>query len=369
MATLKQMLDKSGGNIHKAEEMAKWLISEYGDKYLLDLSLLYSSQGKKKEALELCYQYKKAFPTPQSRTQRADHNIGGHLIGEDLLKGFTLTDKGREENLWGSKMPGFTQPVVKDIPTNKYILFYCEAGYGDQIIFIRFAKQFSDAGNKVIAACSPGLMSVFARLPYLSSIVSREGSNIYFDCYLPSMGSVIPLKLNYTDLDGSPYLIPDPKYVEKFKPTSNKLKVGINWHGQSGDDFINRVFPTKPFFEAVSQEHVQLYSLQKNDDPSQVEDLPQNIIDLEPELNTWEDTIGVITHLDLVITSCTAIAHVSAALGKPTWVIVPVLPYFIWAYPGNKSLWYDSVTLFRQEKYGTWDFSEIEKKLSNYGNL
>jgi hypothetical protein len=58
--------------------------------------------------------------------------------------------------------------------------------------------------------------------------------------------------------------------------------------------------------------------------------------------------------MDLVITSCTSIAHAAAALGKPTWVIVPILPYYIWALPGNKSPWYDSVTLFRQEVYKEW---------------
>jgi hypothetical protein len=44
---------------------------------------------------------------------------------------------------------------------------------------------------------------------------------------------------------------------------------------------------------------------------------------------------------------------------------VPVLPYYAWAYPGEKSVWYDSVTLFRQKMYGDWSapFNDIREKL------
>ena len=55
----------------------------------------------------------------------------------------------------------------------------------------------------------------------------------------------------------------------------------------------------------------------------------------------------------------------SAAMGVQTWVITPILPYFIWAYPGDKCPWYDSVKLFRQTEYGNWDnvFKEISIQL------
>ena len=84
-----------------------------------------------------------------------------------------------------------------------------------------------------------------------------------------------------------------------------------------------------------------------------IKDLPFE--DLEPNLKTWEDTASYMSSMDLIITSCTSTAHMSAALGIETWVIVPVLPYYLWAVPKNKSAWYDNVTLFRQEKYGEWE--------------
>ena len=48
------------------------------------------------------------------------------------------------------------------------------------------------------------------------------------------------------------------------------------------------------------------------------------------------------------------------------------MPYYLWALPGDKTPWYYSVTLYRQENFGDWtkpfdgiknDLAEIAKKL------
>jgi len=71
-------------------------------------------------------------------------------------------------------------------------------------------------------------------------------------------------------------------------------------------------------------------------------------------LEHWEQTRAAVAGCDLVITSCTSVAHLSGAMGIPTWVVVPVLPYYLWAPPGDTTVWYDSVKLYRQEVFGDW---------------
>ena len=105
------------------------------------------------------------------------------------------------------------------------------------------------------------------------------------------------------------------------------------------------------------------YSLQKDND---IQELPDGISDLKHLLLSWEDTAACIQNLDLVITSCTSIAHLSAAMGKPTWVIVPILPYHVWAYGDEHSPWYQKTTrVFRQKTFGKWDepFAEVREQL------
>jgi hypothetical protein len=300
------------------------------------------------------------------------------MIQGDLLGGFTLMNKGRSVGLWGNSPLESTRPVWngEDVK-GKHVLFYCEAGFGDGVIFVRFAKEIANLGAKVLVICDPGLAPLFARIPEISAVVQKEVSlGVYHDYWVPSMMSPVLLKTQFKDLSGEPYLTADPKYVKKFSSyiKSGKCRAGIRWLGREGEDYVNRIFPRDLFFDAVTQDHVQLYSLQRDERSREDytgEELPKHIIDLEILLETWEDTVGAIMNLDIIITSCTSTAHLSAAMGKPTWVIIPVMPYYIWTYTGNKSPWYKNVILFRQQKYGNWDqpFREIKERLKHYDNI
>lgn len=375
MSTIQEMISIAG-SFEKAEEMAKNLIKEKGPKFLLDLGLLYSWQGKIKQSWECIEKATEAFPDDD----RVAYNRGWHyLLQGKFYDGYRLMNRARDCELWSkniiSDQPMWNGEDVK----GKHILFFAEAGFGDEIVYMRFAREIAKLGAHVIVIASTGLVPLFARIPEIACVAARKpgrgdesgnpdiAQGIFHDYYIPSLASPLPLKTEWDDLCGKPYIIPHPDYVKKFARyiKTDKLKVGIRWLGQDGPDYANRVFPRDQFFEAVSQDHVQLYSLQK--DHSE-DGLPKHIVDLEIVLDTWEDTAGAVDHMDLVITSCTAIAHLSAAMGKPTWIVVPIMMYCTWAYPGDKTPYYDSATLFRQEVFGDWlaPFNRIKKRLKNY---
>ena len=147
--------------------------------------------------------------------------------------------------------------------------------------------------------------------------------------------------------------------IEKNKKEGRALKVGLRWAGSPQFEHQQyRKFPTSVVLDLTKNKNCQFYSFQRDND---LVDLPEDVADLGPFLNDWADTACALSEMDLVITSCTSIAHASGALGIPTWVLVPVLPYYIWASPGEKSPWYDSVTLFRQSLFNQWD--DVAEKL------
>ena len=313
---------------------------------------------------------------------RADYNRGWYMMMYgDLLGGFTLMNTGRNADLWGNKHIGTDRPLWDGSDLNgKHILFVCEAGLGDQILFVRFVKEIANRGGKVIVACDDyGLSSVFSRIPEVSSVVEYKSAlSVYHDCWVPSMAAPQILKTQYNVLKGDTYLSAKSEYIEKFESLiqSDKVKVGIRWLSMPsegvcntlGDAYLSRKFPADLMFDAVmKQDNVQLYSLQRDEGADQLPRM-SGIIDLAPELKTWEDTAGAIENLDLVISSCTSVAHLAAAMGKPTWIIVPIMSYYTWSLPGNKTPWYDSVKLFRQEVYGKWDstFEKIGEELNGY---
>jgi hypothetical protein len=41
-------------------------------------------------------------------------------------------------------------------------------------------------------------------------------------------------------------------------------------------------------------------------------------------------------------------------MGVETWVIVPVMPYFLYAIDGDQTPYYDSMRIIRQEVFGDW---------------
>jgi ADP-heptose:LPS heptosyltransferase len=78
------------------------------------------------------------------------------------------------------------------------------------------------------------------------------------------------------------------------------------------------------------------------------------------------DTAAILQHLDLVITSDSAIAHLAGALATRVWVALGVAPDWRWLVGRTDSPWYPTMRLFRQSVRGDWHglFRVIADELS-----
>jgi ADP-heptose:LPS heptosyltransferase len=81
------------------------------------------------------------------------------------------------------------------------------------------------------------------------------------------------------------------------------------------------------------------------------------ILDLTAHLSNFVETAALISCLDLVITVDTSVAHLSAALFRPTWVMLPCTPDYRWLLDRPDSPWYPTVRLFRQD--ATRDYMRV----------
>jgi len=59
----------------------------------------------------------------------------------------------------------------------------------------------------------------------------------------------------------------------------------------------------------------------------------------------------------------------SAALGKPTWILLGFMTDWRWLLDRADSPWYPSVTLYRQGEIGNWNgvFERIARDLKRFG--
>lgn len=333
--------------------------------HLLDQQLNLMIRGRIAEAWKISEKLEKQEPN----NLRHKFNRAWFLIHQgDFQNGFQLLEAGRHVGVYGGQFLTDKKPIWnnQDIQ-NKTVLINGEGGYGDQMIFVRFAKEILQRKGKCIVVCDEVLKSLFQRVPGVTrAITLSEISNIEFDYWIPGFSTSWIFGHTKDTIPNEPYIFPNPLSVSNWKNIikSDKYKVGIKWSGNPKYEHQQfRYFPPQSLIDICNNDKVQYYSLQKDNDTLE---LPKHITDLQYLLISWEDTAACIANLDLVITSCTSIAHLASAMGKPTWVVVPVLSYHIWAYGGNHSPWYQKSTqVFRQKKFGCWKkpFADIQKKL------
>jgi hypothetical protein len=105
-------------------------------------------------------------------------------------------------------------------------------------------------------------------------------------------------------------------------------------------------------------------SLQKDVREDDKADLAtSNVVDWTADFVDFTDTAALVTCLDLVISVDTSVAHLAAALGCPTWVLLPWTPDYRWLLDRDDSPWYPSVRLFRQSE--TRDYASVLDRVRN----
>jgi hypothetical protein len=285
------------------------------------------------------------------------------LQRDDLQTGSKLLENGRHISVYGGVPLQTTalmfNPSQHDIK-GKSIIISLEGGFGDEIIHARFAQSYKKLGAKaVIVACAPELKSVFKRTPGVDIVIQRDEANtVPHDYWIPGFSAGWVAGHTYDDLPTDPYITTNEMSSQIWSGIicSEKKRVGIRWAGNPKFEHQQfRRFPAEFILELAKYDGIQLYSLQRDNN---LAELPDNVIDVRKWLVGWEDTVAAISHLDLVITSCTSIAHIAAAMGKETWVLPPILPYNTWAHGAPESVtspWYPSVKLYRQQDYEKWN--------------
>ena len=64
---------------------------------------------------------------------------------------------------------------------------------------------------------------------------------------------------------------------------------------------------------------------------------------------------ALIEMCDLVVSTSNVTIHLAGAIAKEAWVLLPYIANFWWLLDRTDSIWYPSLKLYRQKKYGDWD--------------
>lgn len=243
----------------------------------------------------------------------------------------------------------------------KSILLRAEQGLGDTLQFCRYVPLVAERGASVVLEVQRPLVSLLADLPGIDRIVT-QGTRLPdtdYECPLLSLPFAFGTTVATVPQPGA-YLVSDPLKVDEWRarlggPTAPR--VGLFWRGTAAQaHHRRRSLPLEELIEYLPRE-LHYVSLQKEhgSDDARLLAAHGGIADHAADQHDFSDTAALCECLDLVISIDSGVAHLSAALGKATWILLPYSPTWRWLLGREDSPWYGSATLLRQTRPDEWD--------------
>jgi tetratricopeptide (TPR) repeat protein len=262
--------------------------------------------------------------------------------------------------------PKFSQPMWlgKEPVAGKTILIQADEGLGDTIQFARYVPMVAALGARVILVVDRALCPLLSGLTGVSQCLPFTDAPLpAFDMHCP-MGS-LPLAFGTrleTIPSATPYLpMPAAARVQAWEERlgiRDKLRVGLVWSGNpkhKNDASRSIALRLLTRILDVDATFISLQKDPKSDDRALLAEI--DIVDLTAHLTDFAETAALVGCLDLVITVDTSVAHLAAALGCPTWILLAYPPDYRWLLGRDDSPWYPTVRLFRQTK--TRDYATV----------
>lgn len=287
---------------------------------------------------------------------RLNEGLRLHEVRREISEAKRAAGKGNEVNQ-GTLPPGVVhwqgEPLL-----GKTITVYHEEGIGDFFMWSRFLPRLKDAGATYV--CLTG-----KNRDVLEFVAGQSDDIDPVDDVYPLKGPIptdyvvgsltFPWRcgVEYSDVRGAPYFKASPAKI----PRRSAVNVGLVWRGSTifPRDW-QRSMSLRDFVPLFDMPQIAFNSLQLGDGAKEVDQLGFSgfVGDLSPFMKTWAQTASVIQALDVVVTVDTAITHLAGALGKPVLMLAIYTSDWRWPRDSERAVWYDSMTVLRQERPGDW---------------
>ncbi len=218
--------------------------------------------------------------------------------------------------------------------------------------------MLASRGARVILVVEDALCPLLSPLAGVSLCLPKSTSVVpAFDLHFPISSLPFVFETRLDSVPAATSYLPSPAadrvlaWEGRLGPR-DRLRIGLVWSGNPDHaNDHNRSIPLR-LLSRILDVDASFVSLQKNVRPGDKAGLLEygDIIDLTADLTDFAETAALVPCLDLVITVDTSVAHLAAALGRPTWILLPYTPDYRWLLDRDDSPWYPSVRLFRQDE-------------------
>ena len=252
------------------------------------------------------------------------------------------------------------------------LLIVTEQGMGDTLQFMRYVKIMRQQSAKV-SFCAEQKLHALIQASGIdpSPLTPQQGNKFTDGQWIPLLSIPKLLKVSPNNpITTEPYIKSTDELNEKWGEILTERPIptiGINWRGNRSDaSKQSRNISTRSFRKIVEAYTGNFVCLQRGAIASEIEQITRDsktaphqleilrIADSEKPEDLLEYA-AIITNCDLVITTGTTVAHMAAAIGIPTWVLLPKVPDWRWGLEGETTFWYPTMRLFRQKNRGDWN--------------
>lgn len=238
------------------------------------------------------------------------------------------------------------------IKPGKTLYVDIEGGLGDQIINIRFFDKIKSYGMRPILVSQNN-----DYYKDINALLSRHGYEILTDhilidrtqSWVPMMSIPGYLGLTESQLWRGPYLTALNNLKNKLSGTRPKIGIKCSGNPYFAQDEYRKI-PIESILKVLPRD-ADIYYIDKQKYQH------SNIINLSDRIESWEDTLDFINQMDCIVSSCTSLVHAAGAMGKTTFVAVPIAEYYIWTTTkrDGSSPWYgENFYVARQTKVRDW---------------
>ena len=341
----------------------------YADAYN-NLGNVLQLQGDFEDAVVV---YKKALEI-NSQFSEAHKNLGMLLLltGE-LERGWEKYEWRWKCHDFPSENRNFPQPPWDGTGlSNKSVLVWTEQGIGDEIMFANMLDTLSWMADKIITECEERLVPLFQRsFPKIQFVVREQKPNpmlldrdIDYQVPIGSLAqwlrrneSQFPKKESYLSASSEKA----SQLQDKYKGlTDDRFLVGISWKSINHGVEKEKSTILENWTPILSQPDCFFVNLQYGDIEQEISEYYSStgiLIYTDQEINpltNLDDFAAQISAVDLVISIDNTTVHMSGALGKKVWTLLPYVPDWRWMLKREDTPWYPTMKLFRQSQMNDW---------------
>jgi tetratricopeptide (TPR) repeat protein len=321
--------------------------------------------------------YERAIAIDANLREAHEYLAYALLLAGDMPRGWRAFESRRFEDPSG--LSARAARWDGDPRSAESLILIAEQGFGDAIQFIRYGALLHSAGLNPSLECPPRMVRLLRSSGYFREVMPYGAGQVGpHTRWFPLLSLPLVCGTELTTVPAKvPYLRADSERIAGWRDRLSKdpsFKVGIAWQGNPRAErtaLRDRSVPLAHFAPLAAIPGVRLFSLQKFDGTEQLAavDFADCLCIPGPGLDVGEDafidTAALMTQLDLIVCSDSAIAHLAGAMGLPVWVVLKSAPDWRWLLGRKDSPWYPTMRLFRQPAPQQWQavFTGISTQL------